>query len=562
MVIRIILIALIFAMSPLFSAWYNPLSWFGTGDEKISEHAQSLEEIDKLSQEDLEKVLKQELKIQKDAHNKDNEKRKEKGKPEDPWNEGKGIFSEKSISYLFSTLSKKTQSSLLEGLTAANLSSEKQQELLQFLLKKGGDSQSTIESFGAALQELKLESKKKIIELFLAMEGYDTIEERFDFILNLDHAPSSYKDLFIQASNSQEEELCQKAQDALNPEYFGVIPIVDWLNALNLKSFYDPTLKRILFNRDYYNEFNTFDQFELWVEPLGYHTHFNQEKAPQFSLYNIGLTLGGSYSLTHQLSISLGLGYTYSSFRGRNKLGAASIHTLYLGPSLNFLFTKGFLSCMIFGMMSFYDLNRTTTLLNSDWLPPSWKASSKCRKKGEIQNHSWGIGYRLEGEREWDLGRQFYLSSIGTVDFLQTFEGQGKETIDQDVFIDIDPLDVSFLRAKLGLKLAKEFSISKLGFFIPSLSFGWAQYFPFNKDHSYKIRIEDEKDEITSMYKNKLKSQSKQKINIGDWGQFFYNGKVAIALNKGITVALECELYAKKDTPSIQSGSIRISWSW
>ena len=100
-------------------------------------------------------------------------------------------------------------------------------------------------------------------------------DERQDLINSL-HSEASYSELMINIS----EERCAGIGAAGNPTYFGAMPVVDWLNTAHFNGFFNPVMTNSLVNREVHNEFNTFNQWNLWIEPLGFYTEFRREPGP------------------------------------------------------------------------------------------------------------------------------------------------------------------------------------------------------------------------------------------------------------------------------------------
>jgi hypothetical protein len=405
------------------------------------------------------------------------------------------------------------------------------------------------------LQALGKEDQKKALEAFLR-----TIEptQRQKLIDGLIEAPTIAKLL-----ESPGSDQCGKVSKYINPFYVGALPVVDWLNTAHLNSFFQPNMTNALVNRDPFNEFNTFNQWGLWVEPFGFSTHFQRDVHPlQFHLSSLGLSLGGEVKLFERLILGIGAAYSHSNvewdkksetipnvmndidWKTTHKISATS-NTLYLGPYLGYVFSHGYISGSLLGAGNFYNVDRKDTLLTqtNDF------STSKTAYQSTIDITTWDLLARLEGGLSYSPDNRFYFYPTAKVDYLNVLEQKTTDTLkssDDELEISIGSLHDSFLSSKVGLKITREFFNIQRGFLIPSFSAGWLYFTPVSTG-TYNYKIDD--------------CEADEKVKIGAWNQYYIGAGFTIIHKRGILLSLDYELTLGANSP-VQAGSMRFELSW
>jgi uncharacterized protein YhjY with autotransporter beta-barrel domain len=359
--------------------------------------------------------------------------------------------------------------------------------------------------------------------------------DRQDLINSLLDA-SSYKQLVLNIS----DEVCKDLEDRANPEYLGVISVIDWLNTANSSSFFQPTMKNTLNNRDSFNDFNSFDQWGIWTELFGFYTNFRRDSQPlQFDLYTLGLSLGGEYTFFDQLVLGLGLAYSYSGLDWQQSKSSASANSIYFGPALSYLFSNGYISSTVFGVVNFYQIKRETNLFPSKIKDP---------KEAQGSLTSWDFVCRLEGGFFYSAGAHFFLYPTAVIDYLNVFKQASIEQLDKETQLTIESLDESFLRSKIGLKVTREFLNQNIGFLIPYLSMGWISFIPLST-HPYQYQIEG------------CEHKFSNGVNIKPWNQSYVGVGLSILHKKAILASLGYELTIGYKSP-LHAGNLRVELSW
>lgn len=357
------------------------------------------------------------------------------------------------------------------------------------------------------------------------------------------------------------DEKCKKIGENSNPTYIGATQVIDWLNTAHFKGFFQPTMTYALVNGDTFNDFDTFNQWNLWIEPFGFYTQFRRDAAPlKFNMYTAGISVGGEYTFFDRLVLGLGLAYSHSgvtwqdlhslsedkekeskktSEDKRKKLhSTANLNSIYFGPSLSYVFSHGYLSCTIFGVANFYQVDRETNLFPDKILKPN---------KSTPEYNSWDIVGRLEGGLSYEVGGDFFLYPTAKVDYLHVIMPDSIEAVDDDTELSIEALNGSFLNSKIGLKATRQFFYDSIGYLIPSLSAGLINFTPLsNNSYHYKIGECDKFEE---------------KLKIGSWNQSYFGAGFAIVHKRGVLVSLDYELTVGADSP-LHAANLRVEWSW
>ncbi len=371
---------------------------------------------------------------------------------------------------------------------------------------------------------------KKLLET-----KYPTKEERQQLINNLAVEPK-YADLLLNPT----EAFCSQLAETANPSYYGATPVVDWLNTAHFAGFFNPAMTNALANRPCHNDFDSFNQWDFWIEPFGFNTQFNNDPEPlKFDLYTVGINAGGEYTFFDRLVLGLGLAYSHSGIEWKKIKDQGSLNSLYFGPALNYVFSHGYLGCTLFGVANFYHLDRKTDLFPGVTSP----------RESAADYISWDLVLRLEGGLSYNPGYQIFLYPIFKIDYLTVFENGVTEILEEDTETElaVDGITQSFFSTKLGVKMAREFYTPSLGFVVPSLSVGWLNFSPASIEN-YQFHLHECKD-----LRRKIKPEA--------WNQYYIGAGLSFLLKRAMLIALDYELTAGADSP-LQAGSLRFELSW
>ena len=253
---------------------------------------------------------------------------------------------------------------------------------------------------------------------------------------------------------------------------FDVLPIVDWINNTNIKSFFQSSIKRILYDEEYFGEIDSFDQFTLWIEPYGLHSKYNCGET-QFTFNTIGVSSGGGYNID-RLVIGGGIGGVHSKLNGKKMHEDSSINSFYFGPYLGYVFERGYFALMVLGKWNHYDVQKCIKL-------------NSRTKKTPAEITGWNIDTRIEGGIDIKIFQHymndFFIQPNITIDYLNIFQN----TIEEEERYS------SFLRSLFALQFRKEYYKRENGLIIPNFSIGWIRMQPLVTDgFSFKFKESDQ----------------------------------------------------------------------
>lgn len=428
-----------------------------------------------------------------------------------------------------------------EVLTAQMNSVENPEQSMNNLLEANKFKKGPIKLSPQVLKKMiELEDPAKREQLIkdLLSKHYPEAEARQELINKLIEKAANI-DLFPNLSQNDCIELGKQA----NPAYAGVSPVLDWLNTAHFRGFFQPTMTDILVNRNKFNEFDSFNQWGLWGECFGFYSKLEREPKPlKLNIYTVGVNVAGEKVFFERLVLGLGIAGSHSGVKWKEDKQDASINSIYFGPSLNYVFSHGYLGCTLFGLVNFYKVNREVNLF-----PKRIKEFSKTT----TEYQTWDLVARIEGGLSYEIWDQFYIYPTARIDYLNVFVRGSSEKVDDDTEIKLDPFNDSLLCSKAGVKVTKEFFFDNLGFLIPSLSGGWINFTPLStQNYEYEIEAET----------NKCKKFGKE-VEIGSWNQSYVGAGFTFVHERGILVSLDYEMTLGVNSP-VQAGSLRVEWSW
>lgn len=336
----------------------------------------------------------------------------------------------------------------------------------------------------------------------------------------------------------EQESVCKEAGKQGNPAYVETSSVIDCINMTHFNTFFRPTMTDMLVNRISFNELDSLNQVGVWVEPFFMTTNFRQGDDPlKFNLYTVGISAGGEYVFYDRWVLGLGAAYSHSGVSWVEGDASISLNTAYFGPSLSYVFPKGYLNLTIFAAANLYTASRSVELFPKLVTPsltePQWT--------------NWNLVGRLEGNVSCPIGSSFFIYPSAKIDYLSVFIPEISEEIEEEVAILIDKSNASFVSAKLGLKTTREFYKPSFGFLIPSLSGGWLFFSPIGKPE-YRYHIEE-------------CAPFKKVVEITSWNQYYIGAGFSLVHKRGVLCSLEYEYDFGADSP-LQIANIRVEWSW
>lgn len=321
----------------------------------------------------------------------------------------------------------------------------------------------------------------------------------------------------------------QNASDAKNPIHectsMSAPAIADWLNSINIGSFFDYASQYTTRNNQCFVLFDTDQNLSLWAEPYGFNARYHSQaksKKIDLTLSSFGTSMGASYAIWDNIHVGGGAGYFHSNYHC-TKGQSAKINGIYLGPSISYLFSEGSVGFMIAGIGNFYD----------------WKKRKKKHcdpPKNKDQN--WDIDMRLEAEYDIHPPADFFIENFTMhpsfrMDYVHVFNPQGS----------------NFLYSKLYMRFEKVIFCHKSGFLTSNINIGWINMAPLSNDALEWKSGNELKRKKTTNFTTPTKNQCSLGFElVGKYHQW-------LLLGVGYHAALGA------NSP-IQTGKARIEWNW
>ncbi len=334
-------------------------------------------------------------------------------------------------------------------------------------------------------------------------------------------------------SDSPCDNLKTALKNRINP-----LPVIDWLNIINLPSFFEPTIRSLLKREEYYNQIDTLGKYDVGAQPYGFFSSYNLEKN-NFKLTTFGMTVDGGITLYDRWVVGGGLGYWHSNLDWGKHFSKNTANSVYCGPYAGYIFDKAYIGMTLLGVYNIYKINHLLGDL-----------------KKESHPHGWDLATRLEGayDYEWSqyFGENFFIQPNIDLNYFWAFQNKIKETREfsegDKLEATVDSRNYSFLRSRLGITFKKEFHHEEKGILIPSLSIAWVLMQPLSKSEvDFTCSGSD---------KEKVKTKAYPSSN-----QCYLAAKI-IAVNKwGLLFSLGGEAYFANLYP-VYAGTFRFEWDW
>ena len=227
-------------------------------------------------------------------------------------------------------------------------------------------------------------------------------------------------------------------------------------------------------------------------------------------------------SILDHLYLGTGLGYLYSTIDWQNFKGKSHNNSFSIEPYAAYMFPKGMVAFNLIGIGNFYE----------------GKLACSKNRSINLSHTSWDLGLHLEGTVDIEIP-EFITSHLVLyphVEFTYTniFEAEYK---------DIESRNSSFIQSLLLFSITKTIRFIKTIFIKPSLSIGWAGWYPLSSDTL------------------KVKKLSPCSVKPLSKNQLFLAVELVSFYEKGIVLGLTYNAYIGSDSP-IQFGQIGLEWNW
>ena len=297
------------------------------------------------------------------------------------------------------------------------------------------------------------------------------------------------------------------------PSALDPLPIADWLNVSQIKSFFNPAFKSIASREEHFNSIDSLNQSYLEIEPYGFYSNFHLYES-SFKLQSFGVTLQGGLNLTDKWVLGGGIGYLHSNLDYESPFKDTNINSLYGGPFVAYLFEKAYLELRLLGVYNFYDIQQQ----------PS---------------EGWDFNVTLEGGRDFEIknifGPRFFIQPNMKLDSFMVFQD------DNESVNSVKVNQATFFSSRLAVQFLKEFPQWKKWILAPSASIGWVLMQPISQTATCADRFEN------VAYENS--------------NQAYFEAKLVGIHKKGILLSLGVEAYVAKLYP-VYACNLKVGFEW
>ncbi len=279
--------------------------------------------------------------------------------------------------------------------------------------------------------------------------------------------------------------------------------VADWLNAVNVGSFFSLSDRYILNHDSCFVFFNLPERLSLWLEPFCFYSRYRSQlkhkQEMNFTLLSYGSSAGAKWSINNFWDLGAQVGYFHSNLHDKSAHKKGSINGIYFGPAVRHLFSDGSAGLSLFGVKNYHEAS------------------------------NWSIDLRVEGEYDYALPARFHIS-----DFLI------------HPFARIDYVNVvaksSFFYSKLGVRFDKAVYCTERGSLSANVDIGWINMTPLS---SNSVKCEGASFNMRPCSKNQLALG----IDLAFMGQ------------NGVLIALEYDAALGSHAPQ-QTARTRVEWNW
>lgn len=334
-----------------------------------------------------------------------------------------------------------------------------------------------------------------------------------------------------QAENELDPGPCPKPkpQPVCLPESLGALSLADWINTGQVREFVGKTVHALHEDRLCYSHFNAFEDVNVWVAPLYFHSHFKSDpkegKEIDFQMNTFGVGSGGSITLPSHFTVGGALGYYHSHLKWWSTEGDANVNGVYFGPYGAFWLPRGYISASAFGVGNFY---------------------SGSMELFHTNTHSWDLVFRFSGGYDYELPDAFIpdssLHPFFSVDYTRVFlSGFTSKKVK------VDGWSAGFLMSHVGGKLSKTIVCTPRFLLVPKLSMGWVCRTPVGKE---EIQV-----------KGLCNQNGKRGIQGKAKNQFALGVELVGMEAEGLLLSIGYGAYVGAGA-SLQSAQASVEWSW
>lgn len=381
---------------------------------------------------------------------------------------------------------------------------------------------------------------------------FDQITEIADKDLNNFDNPQDFKNHSLQTGRSTKGENLStianslqpfsKTITSIEPECLGSHIVIDWLNTINIGSFFDKSTSFIRRHSDCFVFLEGSHDLNFWIEPYGFYAHYRSaskgNEKLDFTQASYGVSIGTDYAMTEEIHLGGAIGYFYSSLSCGKEAHANGV---YLGPCIEYLFTDGSVGLTLFGVGNFYQGSNEVEF------------SNKTSKTASYDVQSWDVNVRLEADYTLEPPADFFIPDLNfqpfaRIDYLNVFEQAYREKVGDGVSVHLSGRHASFFYSKIGVQCEKAMICNSSINVSSYLRLGWINMTPLSTAPLKWKEAKDKKERSTD-----IDPESKNQADLGIG--------ISGVHKSGLLATLEYEAAIGAGSP-MQTGRVRLEWNW
>jgi len=186
----------------------------------------------------------------------------------------------------------------------------------------------------------------------------------------------------------------------------------------------------------------------LWLQPFGYYYDQNQrDKLPGFRDRTFGLATGFDALLWDHFVVGGGVGYAYSNLNLKQSRGDGDIHSIYAGPTVGYVSSRGYVNFVCLGTRSFYDIDRKIRFPG-------------IRRTAHHNHKSWDILTGLTGGVRFkavpSLQENLFFMPEMKVYYLNIFESGYQESGADSINLSVKNKHSAYLQPEVTIRMLKD----------------------------------------------------------------------------------------------------------
>lgn len=322
-------------------------------------------------------------------------------------------------------------------------------------------------------------------------------------------------------------------------ELVGTDAISDWLNSINIGSFYAVGGQFIRNHSDCFVFSDSTNDISVWLDLYGFNADYKssleQHQKIDLHMTSTGAGIGGQFLVSDEINVGGGIGYFHSN------ADQSDINGVYFGPAVQYLFSDGWVGLTVFGMGNFYDGKRKVCL------PQETKESVSYTAQ------SWDVDVRIETEYMLEPPSDFFITDLTfhpflRIDYFNVFELSHDDKIDDQMTVLNEGRHSSYFYSKLGTRFERVMICNQSGNLNLNIDLGWINMSPISGE---PVRWKLKGTEKGRSFDSQPESKNQLAVGAGIIGMY----------TNGLLIGLEYAGAFGADSP-MQTGRMRFEWNW